>query len=244
MIEQNQLRIGDLDCVVVNQSGLSTPQAAVILCHGFGAPATDLVSLASEFISADESLANAVYIFPGAPLQLDPLFGGRAWWMIDAEEIQRLMEKGETRDLRAASPERLPICRAMIEEVIEYAKSHYSLTADRIVLGGFSQGAMLTTDVALHHSQLLGGLIVWSGVLIDEQNWRKRSQLQPELRVVQSHGTIDPILPIDGARELREMLEETGHDVRYCEFVGPHTIPLDGLQLAAQLIGDVSSGPK
>jgi phospholipase/carboxylesterase len=239
MISQTRQEIGELECVIVRDSKVETPAAAIILCHGFGAPSTDLVSLGSELIGADPRFAKAVFIFPGAPLKLDPMFDARAWWMIDVEKIQQLMERGETREMRSASPAQLPLCREAIIQVIEFAREEYSLKADQIVVGGFSQGSMLATDVALHHEEPLGGVIIWSGALINEPVWQECAQQQKQLRIVQTHGRIDPILPIEGAEALREMLDNAGHLVAYREFNGPHTIPMEGLQLAAQLIADV-----
>ncbi len=239
MPHQTKQTIGDLECVVVTASENAKPTAAVILCHGFGASSTDLVSIANELMDADPRLENAAYIFPGAPLELDPMFESRAWWMIDIEKIQRLMEQGQTREMRKESPDRLPACRAMIEQVIAFAKSEYSLAAKQIIVGGFSQGAMLATDVALHHEEPLGGLIVWSGALINETVWKPQAQKQTSMPVIQSHGSIDPILPVAGAHDLRDMLMGAGHKVRYFEFRGPHTITVDGLRPTAQLIVDI-----
>ncbi len=239
MINQIRQQIGELECVVVQDSKNTKPAAAIILCHGFGAPATDLVSLGNELISADPQLAKAVFIFPGAPLQLDPMFDARAWWMIDIEKIQQLMERGESREMRNTSPDRLPHCRDAINQVIDFARERYSLEADRIVVGGFSQGSMLATDVALNYPEPLGGLIVWSGALINEADWQARAKQQQPLRVVQTHGRSDPILPLEGAEHLRDMLLDSGHRVAYHEFNGPHTIPMEGLQLAAQLVADI-----
>ena len=239
MVNKTLQQIGELACVVVRDSDVDLPKAAIILCHGFGAPSTDLVGLGNELISADARFAQAVFIFPGAPLKMDPLFDARAWWMIDAEKIQRLMESGETRQMRKTSPKELPRCRESILKVIEFAKQEYTLDSERIIIGGFSQGSMLATDVALHYQDPLGGLIVWSGALINEPVWKELAEQQSRLQIVQTHGRIDPILPIEGGEALRDMLQQTGHQVAYHEFNGPHTIPMEGLQLAAQLIADV-----
>lgn len=239
MINQTKQQIGDLECVIVCDSENTNPAAAIILCHGFGAPGTDLVSLGNELITADRDLAKAVFIFPAAPLQLDPSFDARAWWMIDIEKIQQLMVAGQAREMSKTSPDRLPLCREAIVQVIEFARKQFSLQASQIVVGGFSQGSMLATDVALHYPEPLGGLIVWSGALINEVVWKERAKQQHSLKIVQTHGRLDPILPIDGAKSLRDLLTGAGHRVAYHEFDGPHTIPMEGLQLAAQLIAGV-----
>ena len=244
MIQQTKQTIGDFECVVVKDPNCDKPKAAVVLCHGFGAPPTDLVSLAREFMEADGPQQQVVYVFPAAPIEVDPLFDARAWWMIDIEKIQQLMMQGETREMQRESPELLPERRQSLTQLIDHCRVDYGLPASKIIVGGFSQGAMLATDAALHYPEQLGGLIVWSGALINAKAWTPQAQQQSQLNVVQSHGRADPILPISGAIDLRDMLTREKHRVRYVEFAGQHAIPMEAIELASQLIGEVADdGP-
>ena len=244
MLTQTNQKIGDFDCVVVRDSECETPSAVVILCHGFGAPGTDLVSIGSELLGVPNANKDVVYIFPAAPIVLDPLFDGRAWWMIDIEKIQQLMMQGDTREMRSESPDLLPDRRASMIHLIDLCRVDFNVEPSRIIIGGFSQGSMLATDVALHHPDKLGGLIVWSGSFINESVWTKRmkeiSEGPDRLVVVQSHGRLDPILPMTGAESLRDFLSENGHEVRFYEFNGGHSIPTEAIQLAIQLIDSVA----
>lgn len=237
-MKNTKLKIGQLDCILVPPPGGQAPKAVVILCHGFGAPGHDLASLGIEFSHSVGGTDQALYIFPAAPMELDPTFDGRAWWMIDVGRLQYLMATGETRQMRNVHPPELPGCRQQIFEIIDWAKTSYGLTSDRIVVGGFSQGAMLTTDVALNYSEQLGGLIIWSGALICEDEWKSSATKKSPLKIVQSHGSEDMILSLDGAKDLRSMLQKAGHQVRFIEFDGPHTIPMEGIELAGQLIAE------
>ena len=239
MVEKTEVKIGELNCTLVKHEACQTPSTAVILCHGFGAPSTDLVNLADAIMKSGKAQQNAVYIFPAAPIQLDPLFDSRAWWRIDIEKIQNLMMNGETREMRGESPDLLPQRRIELTYVIDHCRHEYSLPASKIVVGGFSQGSMLATDVALHYPEALGGLIVWSGALINSDLWTTQAAQQSPLRIFLSHGIIDPILPIDGARALKEMFESSHHQVEYIEFNGPHSIPMNAIKLAGKLIGNV-----
>ena len=239
MIHRERKTIATLDCTVVSRNGLVTPRAAVILCHGFGAPGTDLVAIGSEFISANESLADVVYIFPAGPLELDPGYDARAWWMIDMERIQRMALEGQSRDLKNEIPDRLAHCRKSMLEMMEEVQRTYALASQQIVIGGFSQGAMLTTDVALHSPQPLGGLIIWSGALINALEWTSLVQQQDNFPIIQSHGRFDPILPFSGAEELFEILKQAGFPIEFLPFSGAHTIPMEVLELASRLILEV-----
>jgi phospholipase/carboxylesterase len=232
--------IAGLECTqVAHQTSNDRYSAAVIICHGFGAPGTDLVPVADEMLAMSPDLENAIFLFPQAPLELDPFFDARAWWMIDIERIQQLMSIGEFRELRNSNPPRLDACRKLIDEIVAVVMDQHGLSFAQIVLGGFSQGAMLATEVALKSSGQLGGLIVWSGSLINETVWRKAASERASMRVVQSHGRLDPILPFAGAELLRDMLREFGHDVEFIAFDGPHTISATALGAACRLITQV-----
>lgn len=242
MTTLTKTRIGQLDCTVAEHPDSKTTTGAVILCHGYGAPGTDLVSLADEMFRADPSICDVQFVFPQALLELDPMFDSRAWWRIDIERIQQLMLSGEFRELRQTVPDRLSECRAMVEHVVQEIMDENRISAEKIVVGGFSQGAMLTTDVALNFPEQLGGLIVWSGSLINEEAWRTAVKSRSGLQVVQSHGSLDPILPFTGAVFLRDMFRENGVNVQFIEFNGPHTISMDALIAAMQMIKQVSTG--
>lgn len=242
MLQFAKQKIGRLDCVHASHpDATEPPDAVVLLCHGYGAPGHDLVPLAPELIGSSDEIKNVRFIFPAAPLEIDPNYDGRAWWHIDIERIQELMAKGQFREMSNSIPERLPLCREMIDQVVEFAKVEFGVPAAKIIIGGFSQGAMLTTDVALNYPEPLGGLIVWSGSLINVEAWTAAAAARnTKLTIVQSHGTVDPILPFVGALALREMFESTGQDVNFVHFNGQHGIPAEAVAAALELIINVA----
>lgn len=223
-------QIGNLDCTIVRSSQSDEPATSVvILCHGFGAPGTDLVSIADQLIEAGKGLEQTEFIFPQAPIEIDPMFDSRAWWMLDMVKIQELMEKGEFREFGSSNPPELPARRQAINEIIADAKSRHRIDDSKIILGGFSQGSMLSLDVALNYSGNLGGLILWSSAFISQDTWTELATQHEPMKIFQSHGTLDPILPYAGAEFLAQTLAELGHQVEFCKFVGQHQIPMEGL---------------
>lgn len=237
-MNQSKITVGKLSVTLVTAS--QQPRGAVILCHGFGAGGEDLVSLASEMVAADESLGDVAFLFPAAPIDMSGEMGfdSRAWWMIDIEKIQQLAAKGEFRELTNTSPVELPGCNQMIREVIDYAAKEFSLPHAKIVIGGFSQGAMVTTDVALSLDEAIGGLIVWSGTLICQSRWDTLVG-QHKFPVCQSHGTMDPMLPFSGAVALCTLFADAGLDVEFTEFEGPHTIAISAFKSGLKLVQKV-----
>ena len=219
-----------LECVVVEP--VQKAQALAVLCHGFGAPGTDLIDLAPALVSLEPKLAAMGFVFPAAPLSLaeQGMADGRAWWPIDMEELIMAVQLGRIRDLRNQVPPTLAAVRRQLKEVILEACNHWQLDSSRAFLGGFSQGSMITTSLALQEDLPIAGLFILSGTLLCEADWRKAledrvtGKTKP-FPVFQSHGKYDPLLPFDNAEALYELLSAAGHDVQIVPFAGQHQIP-------------------
>lgn len=229
-------RVGALNCQLITAE---QPELLLVLCHGFGAPGDDLVPIGGYLLQSQPEWADRVAIlFPEAPLSLAEMGmpGGRAWWPIDMLKLSQMMQLGEFRDLRSEAPERLPLCRDLLTESISALQSELNLPMSQTVVGGFSQGAMLATDWTLHAAEPPGGLVVWSGTLLNEVDWRARSQNLSGLPIVQSHGTEDQILPYQAAECLQELFTSAGAEVNFVPFRGGHTIPPPAIAAAVSLL--------
>jgi phospholipase/carboxylesterase len=93
------------------------------------------------------------------------------------------------------------------------------------VIGGFSQGAMLTCDAVLHTDYPFAGLVQLSGNLLAQAVWGPLMRKRKGLPVFQSHGMQDDILPHIGAERLRDALTQAGLAVEWNSFRGGHEIP-------------------
>jgi phospholipase/carboxylesterase len=239
-------QIGGLNCIVSGPANEGPPQAVVVLCHGFGAPGTDLVPLGD--VLADrlaEDGERVQFVFPAAPVSLDSqgIPGCRAWWPIDMLRLQMAMAMGEFHWLRTEVPELLPEMSGLLMQLVDQLCERTGLPPTSVILGGFSQGAMLSTDAALRMQTRPGGLIVWSGTLLNEAAWTAAASQGSGLQVVQSHAVDDPLLPYSGAEALRDLLTNKGHHVEFLKFRGGHSIPDPAIGMAARLIGTVLSNP-
>ncbi len=192
----------------------------VVLMHGFGAPGDDLVSLWRVL----RAPPGTRFAFPEAPLSLDELgmFDGRAWWMIDIARFQRVRTPHDIENLMAEVPAGLAAARACVVEMLDELEA--ALGPSKLVLGGFSQGAMLAIDVALRTNRTLAGVVAMSGALIAENEWKALATKRKGLPVVQSHGTHDPILPFVAAEALRDVLVGAGLAHTWVPFRGEHAI--------------------
>lgn len=224
-------RLGSLDCVIAGgddgRGGGDGP--TVVLMHGFGAGGDDLVELASYV----EAPPGTRWVFPAGPLELGGLYGdSRAWWMIDIARLERELAAGRAIDRADEVPDGLPAARAAVLGVLDALAHEFGRTDARTVLGGFSQGAMLTVDVALHAPGKLAGLALMSGTLLAESIWRPRMGALTGMTIFQSHGTKDALLAFSGAERLRDFMLAAGAEVGFMPFPGGHELPppvLEGL---------------
>jgi phospholipase/carboxylesterase len=198
------------------------PGPLVVLLHGFGAPGNDLVAL-SEYLDAP---AGTRFLFPEAPISIPMGFGdSRAWWMIDMARIQADRAMGKSRDMSNESPRGLSEAREHMKTLLIDIHRTFGADPAHTVLGGFSQGAMLSCDALLHSTQPYAGLIQLSGTLIAKQEWNPLMVKRMGLPVFQSHGTQDPILDYPMAERLRDEFLQAKMQVDWQPFRGGHEIP-------------------
>ncbi|MDA1017548.1 MAG: phospholipase [Planctomycetota bacterium] len=245
-MKQITQKLGRLNCTIIDSTVDADPELVIVLCHGFGAPGTDLVGLGSELLHIEPKLQGRVlFVFPEAPLSLadQGMPGGRAWWPLDVMRLQAAIMSGNFRDLRADHPDGLSESRDMLFEVLQAIEQTWHVPLAKTVLGGFSQGSMLATDVMLRLPTPAAALCVLSGTLLSEASWRQLAADHTGLRVFQSHGRQDTILPFVAAEWLRDLLREFGFDVEFLSFNGQHGIPPEALNRTAQMLLELLPDP-
>ena len=195
----------------------SPPGKAIVFFHGFGANAMDLAPLATELYSRP----GTAWYFPEGILEfpMGPGAVGRAWWEIDQQALEIALQSGSHRDLRTYSPPPAApdAARAAIDSL--------GLPRSSITLGGFSQGAMLATMLTMEQEESPEGLVILSGAFLDAENWSARAPRHAGLQFFQSHGTDDPLLSYNQARELEKLLRNSGLTGEFISFSGGHEIP-------------------
>jgi len=173
-------------------------EPTLVFLHGLGASEHDLYPLAAELIPG-------TYHFLQAPMIMD--WGGYSWYDVDFDE----------RGVRSYNAEQAVESR---NKVISYLEG----LGNPVILGGFSQGAILSTGVALARPDLVKGLVLWSGRLNQEFIPSPRPTL--DLPVLQQHGTVDPVISISDGRELARFWSEVSSAHTYEEYgMGHGLIP-------------------
>ena len=160
-------------------------KCSVIWLHGLGADGSDFVPIVSELM-LPESLG-VRFIFPHAPIMPVTINQGyrmRAWFDIyDLAIAGKIDGEGIARSVRT------------VETLIEREKES-GIPTNKIILAGFSQGAVITLATGLRYADNLGGLLALSGYLPHaEELLLNASDANKSTPIFIAHGTEDPIVP-------------------------------------------------
>jgi phospholipase/carboxylesterase len=207
---------GGLD--VVQLSGMRDGERggrAVVVLHGWGAAGDDLVPLAQAFVRPGARL-----FVPAGPLPV--IGGGRAWWHLDPEVRPPHAQSDQVPAGFRATPE-VVAARAAVQGLIATIVDRHA--SESVSLVGFSQGAMLSLDVALAGAPRLDGVVAMSGLLLADSVPALTAPRATRPRFLLSNGRYDQTVPFAGGNRAREMLEAHGFSVTWRPFEGGHEIP-------------------
>ena len=190
------------------------PFPTVLALHGWGASAHDLIGLA-PILNRGEALVLSPQGPVGIRIPNGPV--GYGWYPL-GEGAQ-----GDPAEVTRASE--------LVLAFLDAAQERYPIDPRKIVLLGFSQGGALAFDLALRDSSRfagMAGLSCWLSSQLAEQ-------IQPEsahqsLPVLLVHGTEDPMVPVERAREARQRLTALGVALTYREYEMGHEISVEALR--------------
>jgi phospholipase/carboxylesterase len=193
------------------------PNGALVLMHGRGANELDLEPL----LSVLDPDARLVGILPRGPLTLPP--GGAHWYA-----VQQIGYPDP--DTFFATFERTsPWLDALLEEL--------GLSPERTVLGGFSQGAVMSYALGLAASRPKPAAIVaMSGFIPRVEGFELDLASRAGLPVSTSHGTTDPVIGVQWGRDARDRLTAADLAVRYHEDPVDHTITPQAIAQAREVL--------
>ena len=188
---------------------------AVVLLHGYGAQGDDLLSLARSL-----QRPRTRFVLPAAPLSLPG--GGRAWWDIEASDRPRYVTD-EAGALPPPPSPQLAAARLAVQAVLARTVQLYA--PEQLFIAGFSQGAMLSLDVALAEAPPIQRVAVLSGALLTDALRLLDAPREQRPAIFISHGREDKRLPFSGAERMKFELERRGFSVTFQPFSGGHEIP-------------------
>ncbi|EOQ94972.1 phospholipase/carboxylesterase [Leptospira wolbachii serovar Codice str. CDC] len=206
----------------------------VVLFHGYGASAFDLYPI-HEVLVTDQKFN---WVFPHGHLSIPlmPGYSGRAWFPIDMAALEEAIRKNDFRNFADRDPEGMDVARQAAYLMLDAI----GVPWNQLILGGFSQGAMLATDLTLRKEEISKGLMILSGALVNESLWKELAPKKSNLRFFQSHGEFDPILGYANAKKLEKLLRNSGLLGEFIGFNGGHEIPAPVIQGISRYLNSLS----
>ncbi|MBX7148832.1 alpha/beta hydrolase fold domain-containing protein [bacterium] len=191
----------------------------IVFFHGYGADMHDLAPLGQVLKVPDQ----VTWVFPNGPLlvPIGPHMQGHAWFPIDEDALMKAMATGTHRDLSQITPPGFEDAYKVASKMI----SEMHVPPEKLILGGFSQGAMMATALALRMKENIKGLILLSGTLLSENEWTSLAKNHKDLSFFMSHGKSDPLLDFKAAQKLEKILQDGGLKGHLIAFDGEHEIP-------------------
>ena len=195
----------------------------LVLLHGRGDSAAGIAPLAYEF-ERDDLLVISVQ----APLELGGVMaGGYEWYRL--REPRRLDEATLRSSLDA------------LGEFLDAVTAAYPIDPERLVLLGFSQGAVMSLGAQALRPDSVAGVIALSGYFPIEVEPDAGNLVGRPAFV--AHGTHDDIIPVEAGRRTRDLLERHGVDLTYREYPMAHQVSAEEMAEARawlnQLFGPV-----
>lgn len=189
----------------------------MILMHGLGADANDLFPLCRSF---GEKLPHMQIFVPNAPLDCTMSAGGYQWFdFLD----------------RSAAAMHAGVSEAAeyVNELIDHVMKAYNLPAERIILAGFSQGAMTAIHTGLRRKEELGAILAYSGMVIAPSKLEQEMKNATPVCVV--HGKADPIVPFAAFEDARDIFKQLKipHKAYANDKLG-HSIDRGGIELGVK----------
>jgi len=208
-----------LNTVILNPLSKEKPKNAVILCHGYGGDGKDISLLAGYWRT---HLPDTLFICPDAPEKCAVSPTGFQWFDLMDQTKEHILAKSLVAEIKL---------NKLIDEVME----KNSLSGEQIIIGGFSQGCMISLQTGLKRKNKINSIIGYSGKIIDINHLKENINSRPNILLM--HGDKDEIVPVSFLLEAKEFFKNLDYKIeskifKNCE----HRIPTEGSSLGLQFI--------
>ena len=208
-----------LNTIILEPLAKTKPKNAVILCHGYGGDGKDISILAGYWRTY---LPETIFICPDAPERCAANASGYQWFDLMDQTSEQILSKSL-------------VAENKLNKLIDEVKESYNLLANQIIIGGFSQGSMISLQTGIKRKDKINSIIGYSGKIIDVEHLGKNLISRPN--IILMHGDIDQVVPIDSLLEAKNFFNENNYAIesqifKNCE----HRIPTEGSSLGLQFI--------
>jgi len=206
----------------ITRGGAGPP--TLVLLHGYGSRAEDWLQFEDEW----RLPAGTRRVYPQAPWRGLP--SHRGWWWLHLESYVTTATR--LPDMTKSNPGGLKASARLVRDLIKNERAP-------LILGGFSQGAMVSAEIAFQTDQQLDGLILISGTTVNEESWAEHFAGRRHLPIFIAHGRRDPVLSFAIMERFQKRLKDLGLDVTWYPFDGAHEIPADVVHQINEFVGRV-----
>ena len=208
-----------LNTVSLDPLSKTKPKNAVILCHGYGGDGKDISILAGYWRTY---LPDTIFICPDAPEKCEASPSGFQWFDLTDQDPEQILSKSL-------------VAENKLNKLIDEVKEGYNLLANQIIIGGFSQGSMISLQTGIKRKDKINSILGYSGKIIDLKHLSKNIVSRPNIFLM--HGDIDQVVPVDGLLEAKNFFSKNEYGIetkifKNCE----HRIPTEGSSLGLQFI--------
>ena len=169
------------------------PDHLFLILHGYGANGENLISLGQAFSSI---FPNAYFIAPNAPQNHEMgAYEGFQWFsLID-------------RDHQVIAPEVIKT-NQILNEFINKNLKKFNLKKKNLIIGGFSQGAMMAMYNSLSSVEEYKAVLSFSGRLILPEHLGEKTKSKPKICLI--HGKNDDVVPAESLDYTYNQLNNIG----------------------------------
>ena len=208
-----------LNTIILDPLSKAKPKNAVILCHGYGGDGKDISILAGYWRSY---LSETIFICPDAPEKCAASPSGFQWFDLMDQSPEQILSKSLVAEVK-------------LNKLIDEVKEKNNLSADKIIIGGFSQGCMISLQTGIKRKDKINSIIGYSGRIIDKDHLSKNIVSRPN--IILMHGDADQVVTIEGLLEAKDFFNKNNYEIetkifKNCE----HRIPTEGSSLGLQFI--------
>ena len=208
-----------LDTTIIKPQDNAKIENAIILLHGYGGDGKDISTLSLNW---KRFLPNTIFICPNGHEKCKISPSGYQWFDLSYDDPEYILKEAVKAEIKL---------NQFIQEII----NKFDLEKNKICLSGFSQGCMMSLNLALNSDEMYSCVVGFSGKIIDKDYLEKKKSVSPNILLI--HGDTDEIVSPNCMLEakdffIRKNINIQSHLIKDCG----HHIPLEASSIALEFL--------
>ena len=208
-----------LDTTIIKPQDNAKIENAIILLHGYGGDGKDISTLSLNW---KRFLPNTIFICPNGHEKCKISPSGYQWFDLSNDDPEYILKEAVKAEIKL---------NQFIQEII----NKFDLEKNKICLSGFSQGCMMSLNLALNSDEMYSCVVGFSGKIIDKDYLEKKKSVSPNILLI--HGDTDEIVSPNCMLEakdffIRKNINIQSHLIKDCG----HHIPLEASSIALEFL--------